>query len=380
MSIQESDHSTGTESLNVDLAVRERYSGAAREREELLCCPVEYNQGYLTRIPQEIIERDYGCGDPSRHLHPGETVLDLGSGGGKICYIAAQVVGATGRVIGVDCNLEMLSLARKYQQQMADELGYANVEFRRGKIEDLQLDLDRLEAELSQRPVGDAQAWLEAQELADRLRKDAPLVADNSVDVVVSNCVLNLVSRQRREMLFAEIFRVLKPGGRAVISDITCDRPVPQRLQNDPQLWSGCISGAFCEPEFLEAFAEAGLVACQILERSENPWQQIEEIEFRSMTVAAYKPVPAQSETNVDVIYRGPWPHVQLEDGLVLTRGERVRLSSTQAAILGTGGYRNHGILIGSTAAASAGAPGGELVELSGFSADSGCCGGGSCC
>src|SRR4051812_40112415 len=89
---------------SVEFAVRERYSAGAQRAEAALCCPVSYDPKYLEPIAVEILERDYGCGDPTRHLKPGETVLDLGSGSGKVCYIAAQVVGPTGRVIGVDCN------------------------------------------------------------------------------------------------------------------------------------------------------------------------------------------------------------------------------------------------------------------------------------
>ncbi|NUN24457.1 MAG: methyltransferase domain-containing protein, partial [Candidatus Jettenia caeni] len=94
-------------------AVRERYSAAAAQKEAALCCPVTYNPKYLEVIPKEVLDRDYGCGDPSQYLAEGETVLDLGSGGGKICFIASQVVGSSGRVIGVDMNDEMLALARK---------------------------------------------------------------------------------------------------------------------------------------------------------------------------------------------------------------------------------------------------------------------------
>lgn len=94
-------------------SVRARYSGAARDVAAALCCPVEYEARYLDVIPREILERDYGCGDPTTYIRRGETVLDLGSGGGKVCYIAAQIVGPEGRVIGVDCNPEMLALARR---------------------------------------------------------------------------------------------------------------------------------------------------------------------------------------------------------------------------------------------------------------------------
>src|SRR5262249_12476820 len=97
----------------MESAVRQRYSDAAKAREASLCCPVDYDPRYLRAIPEEVIERDYGCGDPSRHVREGDVVLDLGSGGGKICFIAAQIVGPRGRVIGIDMNDDMLALARR---------------------------------------------------------------------------------------------------------------------------------------------------------------------------------------------------------------------------------------------------------------------------
>ncbi len=311
--------------LNVDQAVRERYAEAAQQKEQALCCPVDYDAKYLALIPQEIIERDYGCGDPSKHVHEGETVLDLGSGGGKICYIASQVVGETGRVIGVDCNEVMLELARKYQPEMAQKIGYANVEFHKGKIQDLKLDLDAFEAYLNEHPVKTSADWMRAQERADQLREEQPLIADNSVDVVVSNCVLNLVGKQDRKQLFSEIYRVLKRGGRAVISDITCDEDVPVSLQNDPTLWSGCISGAFREDEFLSVFEEAGFYGCTILARQSEPWTVVEGIEFRSLTIEAFKGKDGPClDRRQAVVYNGPWKAVIDDDGHKLMRGKRM--------------------------------------------------------
>src|SRR5215216_1183397 len=133
---------------NVEGAVRQRYSAASQAKVEALCCPVEYDRQFLKVIPAEVIERDYGCGDPSRHLKPGETVLDLGSGTGKICFIAAQVVGSTGRVIGVDMNDDMLALARKYAPVVGEAIGFHNVEFRKGRIQDLALDIEKLDGDL----------------------------------------------------------------------------------------------------------------------------------------------------------------------------------------------------------------------------------------
>ncbi len=120
--------------LDVERAVKERYSQAAGAREEELCCPVSYDPKYLSVIPEEIRERDYGCGDPSAFVRAGDVVLDLGSGGGKICYIAAQIVGREGRVIGVDANEEMLALANEYRHSIGEQIGYHNVEFRKGRI------------------------------------------------------------------------------------------------------------------------------------------------------------------------------------------------------------------------------------------------------
>src|SRR4026209_2017392 len=173
-------------SMNVERAVRDRYSGAEQARVDALCCPVEYDRQYLKVIPAEVIERDYGCGDPSKYLRAGETVLDLGSGTGKICFIAAQVVGPKGRVIGVDMNAEMLALARKYAPVVGDAIGYRNVEFRKGRIQDLALDLEKLDADLKASPIQDANSFLAADARAEELRVTTPLVAGDSVDVVVS--------------------------------------------------------------------------------------------------------------------------------------------------------------------------------------------------
>ena len=101
--------------LDVNQSVRDRYSEGAEERQADLCCPVDYDTSLLKILPSEIIEKDYGCGDPSRYVQSGDVVVDLGSGGGKICYIAAQLVGDSGQIIGVDMNDDMLSLARQYQ-------------------------------------------------------------------------------------------------------------------------------------------------------------------------------------------------------------------------------------------------------------------------
>src|SRR6266446_8805277 len=222
------------ESQSKESIVRERYGSGAKERADKLCCPVDYEPEYLKVIPREVIERDYGCGDPSRYLREGEVVLDLGSGTGKICFIAAQIVDSKGKVIGVDMTDEMLEVARRNAPVVAQRIGYANVEFRKGRIQDLALDLQLLDRKLKKEPVMDTASFLKAGELAEQLRIKHPLIASDCVDVVISNCVLNLVEPKSKRQLFAEIFRILRKGGRAVISDIVSDEEVPEHLQNDP--------------------------------------------------------------------------------------------------------------------------------------------------
>src|SRR5258708_4171676 len=139
--------------IDVERGVNERYGQAANGREPELCCPVEYDPKLLDVIPAEINERDYGCGDPSAFVREGDVVLDLGSGAGKICYIAAQIVGPDGRVIGVDANDEMFALARKYRQSIGERIGYHNVEFRKGRIKDLRLDSQPVDSYLAQNPL-----------------------------------------------------------------------------------------------------------------------------------------------------------------------------------------------------------------------------------
>jgi len=237
-------------------AVQDRYGAAAQAVEAALCCPVIYDPQYLAAIPDAVLERDYGCGDPSRFVRAGETVLDLGSGGGKICFIASQVVGAAGRVIGVDRNRDMLELARSAAPQVARTIGYANTVFHCGQIQDLALDLEAVDSWLATHPVQSREDLFALQAEQERLRREQPLIPDNSVDVVVSNCVLNLVNERERQQLFSELFRVLKVGGRVAISDIVSDEDVPAHQRQDPTLWSGCISGAFREDRFLQAFVQ----------------------------------------------------------------------------------------------------------------------------
>lgn len=336
-----------SKTLDVVNAVEERYSEAAEQREESLCCPVDYDAKYLKVIPQEVIDRDYGCGDPSKYLFAGETVLDLGSGGGKICFIASQVVGAEGKVIGVDMNDSMLDLARRSESQVAEQIGYANVEFKRGKIQDLAIDRDEVQEYLDKHPVSSETDLRAFESYLDEMRSNRPMIQDDSIDVVVSNCVLNLVESREKEQLFRELHRVLKPGGRAVISDIVSDETVPIAMQNDAELWSGCISGAFQEQEFLRAFEKAGFSGLEVAVYQEQPWQVVQGIEFRSVTVIAHKAENGScNDYHEAVIYRGPFAEVIDDDGHVYRRGQRSKVCRSTFQKIGQRPYQDDFILV----------------------------------
>jgi SAM-dependent methyltransferase len=334
----------GTTTLDAEQAVRERYSAGAERVEAALCCPItDYDQKLLAIVPDEIIKKDYGCGDPSAFVREGDTVLDLGSGGGKICYIASQLVGAEGRVIGIDMNDDMLALARRYQKQVGDQLGYHNVAFKRGRIQDLELDLDRVAAYLQDNPANDLPSLEALRAYETQLRRSLPLVPSNSVDLIMSNCVLNLVSTDQKELLFSEIYRVLKPGGRIAISDIVSDEDVPQELQNDPELWSGCISGSLREDRFVDAFRRVGLYGITIVKRGADPWQVVDGIEFRSVTVIGYKGKEGPCmERKQAVVYKGPFSRVHDDDDHTYERGALTAVCDKTYKILSKEPYAEH--------------------------------------
>ncbi|MFN5745245.1 MAG: methyltransferase domain-containing protein [Methylococcaceae bacterium] len=328
--------------MTMEASVRARYSRGAQQVEPALCCPVDYDAALLKLLPQEIIDKDYGCGDPSRYVREGDTVLDLGSGGGKICYMAAQLTGPTGRVIGVDMSDDMLALARKYQPEMSQKLGGDRVQFLKGRIQDLALDAEQLAVRLSEHPVRGLadlvalQAW-EAEQRAQR-----PMIADESIDLVISNCVLNLVNDSEKQTMVNEIFRVVKPGGRVAISDIVSDEPISEALKANPELWSGCISGAFEELEFVNAFVNAGFTAVRLDRWDARPWRVVDGIEFRAATLTAVK---GEGRACIDrghaVIYRGPYSEVSDEEGHVFPRGERIAVCERTYRMMTQGTYRS---------------------------------------
>jgi len=190
---------------------------------------IGYTEHDLAAAP-EGANLGLGCGNPVARasLQEGAVVLDLGSGGGFDCFLAAQHVGASGRVIGVDMTPEMIAKARENAQKS----NYNNVEFRLGEIEHLP-------------------------------------VADNSVDITISNCVINLVPDKRSA--FAEIFRVLKPGGRLMISDIVLLQELPDVVKNSAAAYVGCISGALMKDDYFKTIREVGFEDVQIVEETVFP-------------------------------------------------------------------------------------------------------------
>lgn len=182
-----------------------------------------YTPEALAELPDEVRNLSLGCGDPVSLalLEPGQTVLDLGSGGGIDCFLAARQVGPQGRVIGVDMTPEMLERARLSQQKM----GLTNVEFRLGEIEHL--------------PAG-----------------------DGSVDVVISNCVINLSTDKAQAL--REAYRVLKPGGKLAVSDIVTRGPLPESVRNSLRAWAECVAGAVDVDEYARLLEAAGFVEVQV--------------------------------------------------------------------------------------------------------------------
>src|SRR5437899_84196 len=205
--------------------VREKYGQAALrvlEGEKSNCCgdPITsrlYDAGETTGLPEGAVLASLGCGNPTAlaALHPGETVLDLGSGGGIDVLLSARRVGPTGKAYGLDMTDEMLALPRENQRRA----GVTNVEFLKGEIENIPLP-------------------------------------DASVDVIISNCVINL-SADKRQVL-REAFRVLRPGGRFAVSDVVVRGEVPAAVRSSMELWVGCVAGALEEAEYQRLLAEAG--------------------------------------------------------------------------------------------------------------------------
>jgi len=290
-------------------AVSERYARAAATGEQI-CCPTGYNLDDLrTFIPEEVLKISYGCGTPAglETVRVGETVLDIGSGGGIDCFEASRLVGPTGRVIGIDMTDTMLDIARRYAPVVARNLGYpsSNVEFRKGMAE-------------------------------------AMPVADDNIDLIISNCVINLAPDKHK--VFGEMYRVLKPGGRFTISDIVSDQPVPHYLVHDTEKWGNCLSGALQVSEYVGGMVKAGLLG--IHQVKFIPWQVIDGIHFFSITLTGYK-LPQTAEPNGIrfATLRGPFSRMVDELGHAYERGVPKPMDTRAGQLLTTPPFKDLFIL-----------------------------------
>jgi len=273
-------------------------------------------------LASEIVERFYGCGSPIPEAIEGKTILDLGCGTGRDSYLCAALAGPNGRVIGVDMTDEQLSVARKYEAQQAKAFGYAapTTSFRKGYIEDLRT--------------------------AD--------IADHSVDVVISNCVINLSPDKPR--VFAEIFRVLKPGGELYFSDILADRRIPKALTEDPILLGECLAGALYMEDLRRMMIDVGVPDYRIVTSrrltidNAEVEAKIGYVKFYSMTLRAFalgKSVEDRCEDYGQVaIYKGTIPgaahQFTLDDHHVFEKGRPMLVCGNTAAMVGETRYAAH--------------------------------------
>ena len=234
-------------------AVREKYAKAATEAAsccEPSCCDTGAKLVDYEGVSGVVAESNLGlgCGMPTQYanLRPGETVLDLGSGAGIDVFLAAQQVGESGRVIGLDMTPEMIQRAR----ENAAKHGILNVEFRQGDIEAMPVD-------------------------------------DASVDVVISNCVINLAPDKKR--VYSEMSRVLRPGGRFIVSDMVTYGSVPESIRKDLELWAGCVAGALDRQEYLGIIAKAGFDRVSV--KSESTYDSPDKTKFglQSVTLEGWK-------------------------------------------------------------------------------------------
>ncbi len=293
-------HSNCVLSVDVDRArerVRAFYGRAAESPEKDLCCPTSYPKDHVGHIPKDVIDRFYGCGSPVAltELKPGETHLDLGSGAGIDCFIASKFVGKAGRSIGVDMTDAMLQVAHACAPVVAKNLGWSNVEFRKGFLETLPVET-------------------------------------GTVDCVTSNCVINLSPDKGK--VFGEMWRVLKDHGRIVVSDIVSEVEIPAHLRGNERLWGECLTGALTEDAFLAGLEKAGFYGVQVLKKTW--WKNVEQYAFYSVTVRGYRFEKKAGCVFVGqtAIYQGPAKAIVDEEGHFFPRGVPVEVCTDTSAKL----------------------------------------------
>lgn len=272
----------------------------------------------LDNIHEEVQSRFYGCGSPIPPALEGAKVLDVGCGSGRDCYLVSQLVGEKGRVVGVDMTDAQLAVARKHLDYHREKFGHDNVEFHKSFIEDLS----------------------EAG------------IASDSIDVVISNCVINL--SPDKERVFREIFRVLKPGGELYFSDVFSDRRVPAHLIEDPVLRGECLGGALYLEDFRRMMARIGCHDVRLVTRSDISLDDAEiqdkvgMINFYSATIRAFKLDLEDREEDYGqtAVYQGRMADMEtafaLDQAHHFPTGKPVAISSNTAAMLGNSRYAGH--------------------------------------
>ncbi len=317
------------------LASEEKGMGAEAAQ---ICTMDPFDPELLARVPEPVAARDFGCGNPSKYARKGEVVLDLGCGGGKACYVMAQIVGAEGRVIGIDMNRDMLALAKAHVMPFADRLGYRNLDFFLAQAEDLATDINCIDRLVARRNLKSAEDLFALQTEIRQNALSEPLIADCSVDLVVSNCVLNLVAMERKHRAIQEIWRVLKPGGRIALSDNVADRRISDDARNDEELWTACYAGAWQEQDFLQALEGAGFAGLHVEQRLRLSENALQDVTFHAITVTGYKPeTGGNPHAARHVYYPGPWREVIDDSGLRLRRGMPVPVTEDQSRMLHLG-------------------------------------------
>ncbi len=294
-------------------AVSEFYGKTVQKTEDLgysACCTTDYDTTLLKKLTDEVLEKRYGCGSPVSEFMDGLTVLDLGCGAGADCYIASQLVGPNGHVIGVDMTDEQLEVANRNIEPHMKNFGYdkPNIEFRKGFIEEIPAE-------------------------------------DNSVDLIISNCVINL--SDNKQQVFNEMWRILKPGGEFFVSDIVADRRVPAHLQDDDLLWSECLTGAPYVEDLRRMTRASGFMDVRVVKSRALP-EVIEGIRFASRNMRGFKlELEDQCEDYGQVaIYKGTIEghekQFMLDDHHLFIAGTPMRVCKNSADMLSKTRFAKH--------------------------------------
>ncbi|NOQ16024.1 MAG: methyltransferase domain-containing protein [Methyloprofundus sp.] len=312
---------------SISESVQNYYGQVLKSSQDLktsACCTLDavpkHLRPLLADLHPEVVARYYGCGTPLPAVLEGCTVLDLGCGTGRDCYLLSRLVGESGRVIGIDMTVEQLAVAKEHCDWHAERYGYAhsNVEFKQGYMEDLA----------------------------------AAGVADNSIDIVVSNCVINL-SPNKKQVL-SEILRVLKPGGEIYFSDVYADRRIPAALKIEPVLLGECLGGALYWEDFRRMMQELGCPDVRVVKQSpialEDPEVEtkIGMVKFRSVTIRAFKmPLEDRCEDFGQLAtYKGTiteHPHAfDLDDHHHFEKGKPLRVCGNTFDMLASSRYAQH--------------------------------------